>query len=131
MPSLDYDDLLGLTFHLTKELDELLKMYRLACFNLFAYNRDDHAKNFSFLLDNNHKWKLSPAYDLTFSYGPSGEHSTTYLGEGKNPSERQLLDLAKKHSIKNAQKIIDEVKIAVKCFANYAKEFDISKHLLI
>ncbi|SMN01459.1 hypothetical protein SPONN_2512 [uncultured Candidatus Thioglobus sp.] len=49
------------------------------------------------------------------------------LGEGKNPSERHLLDLAKKHSIKNAQKIIDEVKIAVKCFTNYAKEFDISK----
>ncbi|SMN01455.1 HIPA PROTEIN [uncultured Candidatus Thioglobus sp.] len=81
MPSLDYDDLLSLTFHLTKELNELLKMYRLACFNLFAYNRDDHAKNFSFLLDNNHKWRLSPAYDLTFSYGPGGEHSTTYLGE--------------------------------------------------
>jgi len=73
MPVLDYDDLLGLTLHLTKDINEVVKMYRLACFNLFAHNRDDHAKNFSFLLNKDNQWKLSPAYDLTFSYGPGGE----------------------------------------------------------
>ncbi len=65
------------TLHFTKDVNEQIKMFRMAIFNLFAHNRDDHAKNFSFLLDENHQWKLSPAYDLTFSYGSGEEHSTT------------------------------------------------------
>lgn len=113
MPVLDYDDLLQLTLHLTKDITEVTKMYRLACFNLFSHNRDDHAKNFSFLLTKDNQWKLSPAYDLTFSYGPGGEHSTTYLGEGKNPTEIHLLKLASLHNIKNAHIIIDKIKSSI------------------
>jgi serine/threonine-protein kinase HipA len=45
-------------------------MYRLACFNVLAHNRDDHSKNFAFLMDESGVWKISPAYDLTFSFGP-------------------------------------------------------------
>ena len=130
MPTLDYDDLLSLTLHLTKDMQELLKMYRLACFNLFSHNRDDHAKNFSFLLDGDNNWKLSPAYDLTFSYGPGGEHSTTYLGEGKNPTQEHLVKLAKIHNIKNAHEIIDEVKYSIVNFKKYAKEFNLNNQSL-
>jgi len=125
-PILDYDDLLGLTLHLTKDVNELLKMYRLSCFNLFSHNRDDHAKNFSFILDIDNNWKLSPAYDLTFSYGPGGEHSTTYLGVGKNPTKEHLIDLANKHNIQNAKTIIDEVRNAISKFEEYAIKFDLS-----
>jgi serine/threonine-protein kinase HipA len=60
-------------------------MYRLAVFNVLAHNRDDHAKNFSFLMDENGEWKLAPGYDLTFSSGPRGEQSTMVMGEGRNP----------------------------------------------
>ena len=127
MPSLDYDDLLSLTLHLTKDVNELHKMYRLACFNLLSHNRDDHAKNFSFLLDSNHAWKLSPAYDLTFSYGPGGEHSTTYLGEGKNPTLEHLLKLAKVHNIKNAKKTINEVSSSIANFKTYANKFNLNQ----
>jgi len=112
-PVLDYDDLLGLTLHITKDVKEQIKMFRLAAFNLFAHNRDDHAKNFSFLLDENHQWKLSPAYDLTYSQGPGGEHSTTYLGEGKNPTTDHLTELAYKHKINRAQDLITQVADAV------------------
>lgn len=122
LPSLDYDDLLSLTLHLTKDKEEQIKIYRLAVFNLFAHNRDDHAKNFSFLLDKKNRWKLSPAYDLTFSYGPSGEHSTTYLGEGRNPTEKHLKKLAIKHDIKDYLNIIDEIKKAISKFKIYAKQ---------
>jgi len=127
IPTVDYDDLLSLTLHLTKDTNEMLKMFRLAIFNLLSHNRDDHAKNFSFLLDENQNWKLSPAYDLTFSYGPGGEHSTTYLGEGKNPSIEHILKLAKKHKIKDAEIIVDEVISAIKKFKSYAKEFGLSQ----
>ncbi len=127
MPVLDYDDLLGLTLHLTKDNNEVLKMYRLACFNLYVHNRDDHAKNFSFILDKEYNWKLSPAYDLTFSFGPCGEHSTTYLGEGKNPTIEHLQKLANKHNIKNYKKIISEINISVRNFARYANQFKLKK----
>jgi serine/threonine-protein kinase HipA len=121
-PTLDYDDLLALTLHLTKDLRELRKAFRLACFNLFAHNRDDHAKNFSFLMDEKGSWRFAPAYDLTFSYGPGGEHSTTYLGEGKNPTERHLLELARKHGIKKAGEIVEEIRDAVGRWAEFAAE---------
>ena len=115
-PTLDYDDLLGLTLHLTKDVEEQIKMFRLAVFNLFAHNRDDHTKNFSFLLDKDNNWKLAPAYDLTFSQGPGGEHSTTYLGEGKNPTQEHLIKLANKHNIKNADDVMSEIKGVVDRF---------------
>ena len=67
VPSLDYEDLLNLTGALTKDIREVEKMYRLAVFNVLAHNRDDHAKNFSFLMDEKGEWKFAPAYDLTFS----------------------------------------------------------------
>ena len=66
-----------------------------------------------FLLNKDKQWKLSPAYDLTFSYGPGGEHSTTYLGEGKNPTEQHLIKLASLHNIQNAQLIINKVKLSI------------------
>lgn len=103
-------------------------MFRLAVFNLLTHNRDDHAKNFSFLLDEENNWKLSPAYDLTFSYGPGAEHSTTYLGVGKNPSIKQLQELAQKHAIKDSDVIIHEIQIVVKKFKQYAKEQGVSKN---
>jgi serine/threonine-protein kinase HipA len=125
-PTLDYDDLLSLTLHLTKNVEEQIKMFRLAVFNLFAHNRDDHAKNFSFLLDENNNWKLAPAYDLTFSQGPGGEHSTTYLGEGKNPTQEHLIKLANKHNIKNANNVILEVKSAIDAFKLQTQELNIA-----
>jgi len=126
MPVLDYDELLTLTFHLTKDINEVIKLYRVAVFNLFMHNRDDHAKNFSFLLDANHQWKLAPAYDLTFSHGPGGEHSTTYLGEGKNPTIKHLEQLAKKHTVKNYKQIIEQTKDAVSRFEYLAKDIGVT-----
>jgi serine/threonine-protein kinase HipA len=126
-PTLDYDDLLGLALHLTKDVNEQLKMFRLAVFNLLTHNRDDHAKNFSFLMKEDGGWKLSPAYDLTFSYGPRGEHSTTYLGNGKHPTSEILMKLAKKHNINNAATIIQEIKEVVNNFKFYADSVNLKK----
>ena len=125
-PVLDYSDLLKLTLHLTKSFKEQEKMFRLACFNMFANNRDDHAKNFSFLLNSKNEWILSPTYDLTYSFGPGGEHSTLYLGEGKNPSVKHLEALAKQSGIKNYKTIIAEVKEAVIKWQTLAKEVGVS-----
>jgi len=95
-PSLDYNSLMKLTLELTKDYSEVEKMYRLMCFNVFAHNRDDHSKNFSFLYDETqNRWTLSPAYDLTYSSSFGGEHATCINGNGLNPGAEDLLAVAK------------------------------------
>lgn len=106
-PSHDYEDLLALTSVLTKDIREVEKMFRLAVFNVMAHNRDDHAKNFSVLMDESGEWKLSPAYDLTFSNGPGGEQSTMVMGEGRNITRRHLEKLGLEAKL--SQLLINEV----------------------
>ena len=98
MPSLDYITLMQLTMFLTRDFSELEKMYRLMCFNVFAHNQDDHAKNFSWLYRNG-KGSLSPAYDLTYNTSYYGEHTTSVNGNGKDPGIDDLFAVAKKFSL--------------------------------
>ena len=125
-PSLDYDTLLRVTFLLTKNVVALELAYALACFNVLAHNRDDHAKNFSFLMTDQQEWVLAPAYDLTFSYGPGGEQSTMVLGEGKNPGAGQLSALGKKHSLKTAPEILAHVRAALSRWRTHADKAGVS-----
>jgi serine/threonine-protein kinase HipA len=122
-PSLDYDSILQATKWLTKNPHETEVQFRAIAFNILSHNRDDHSKNFSFLMDEKGSWTVSPAYDLTYSSGPAGEHCTMILGEGKNPTKNHLLALAKKHEIhsKTAKNIIDEVQEAVCSWKTIAK----------
>ena len=100
IPNLDYDLLMKLTLQLTKSMDECLKLYKLMCFNVFAHNRDDHSKNFSYLYDEKQRtWYLSPAYDLTYSNSIGGEHATTVHGNGVNPGMEDVLLVAKEIGI--------------------------------
>ena len=97
IPNLDYELLMRLTMMLTKDITECEKLYRLMCFNVFAHNRDDHSKNFSYIyLEDENRWVLSPAYDLTYSSSLNGEHATTINGNGVNPEINDLLEVAKK-----------------------------------
>lgn len=123
LPCLDYKDIIKATIHLTKDINEIEKQYRAAVFNILSHNRDDHAKNFSFILDQTNTWRVSPAYDLTFSSGPAGEHSTMIMGEGKSPKHSHLLQLATVAGIEKnkAQHIIDEVKNTTANWNNFAK----------
>lgn len=100
-PSLDYEDLIALTGSLTRDIREVEKLYQLAVFNVLAHNRDDHSKNFSYLMDEKGEWKLSPAYDLTFSSGPRGEQSTMVMGEGRNPGQDHLRKLGQEAKLGN------------------------------
>ncbi|MDR1195318.1 MAG: type II toxin-antitoxin system HipA family toxin [Endomicrobium sp.] len=109
IPSLDYKTLMEAAFALTKDMSEVLKIYRLMIFNVLTSNKDDHSKNFSFIYKDN-KWQFSPAYDLVYSEGFNAQHATTMLGEG-NPKKEHIFDLAKEMSInrKTYKNIFDEV----------------------
>lgn len=101
LPNLDYNILMKLTLELTRNYQDIEQLFRLMCFNVFANNRDDHSKNFSFLFDDAKKeWHLSPAYDLTYSFSFNGEHATTINGEGKNPTLDNILTVAKNIGLK-------------------------------
>lgn len=89
-PSLDYHSLMGLTWQLTKNMQETEQLFRRMCFNVFAHNRDDHSNNFSYLYRNG-RWMLSPAYDLTYSTSIGGEHATSVNGNGSCPGMEDLL----------------------------------------
>lgn len=96
IPNLDYHDLMKLTFILTKDNQQMEQMYRRMCFNVYAHNRDDHSKNFSYLYDETEeRWRLTPAYDLTYSSSIGGEHATCVNGNGWNPGLEDLLEVGK------------------------------------
>jgi serine/threonine-protein kinase HipA len=126
-PSLDYDTVLRVTLALTRNIQDAEKAYALACFNVLAHNRDDHVKNFSFLLNARNEWIFAPAYDLVFSYGPGGEQSMLVMGEGRNPGMAQLQALGKQHGIRNAPEILAKVERAVANWPHYAELADVSR----
>ena len=101
-PCMDYHTLMKLTRILTREnKEDLENMFRRMCFNVFAHNRDDHAKNFGFLYDEQITgWRLSPAYDLTYSNTYFGEHTTSVDGNGANPGEKEIINVAIKAGMK-------------------------------
>jgi serine/threonine-protein kinase HipA len=102
------------------------QVLRLATFNVFAHNRDDHSKNFAFLMDKNGKWSFAPAYDLTFSSSSQGHHSTFVSGNSLNPGTKELLELVDHFSISKGKKIIEEVKQAVGQWEHFATEEKVS-----
>jgi len=119
---MDYGHLMDCAFQLEKSVSGHEKVLRLAAFNVYSHNRDDHSKNFSFLMDKVGKWKLSPAYDLTFSSSSYGHHNTTIAGESFNPGFSNLMELAHEFKVNNAKTIIDEVKTTVACWSKFAEE---------
>lgn len=112
IPNLDYQDLMKLTYFLTRDERQLMELFRRMCFNVFAHNRDDHSKNFSYLYHNiDKKWVLSPAYDLTYSHSIGGEHATSVYGNGKDPGEEELILVGKSAGLSKRWmvKIIKEI----------------------
>ena len=94
LPTLDYENLLRLTYVLTRNHADVEEMVRRMVFNVKCGNRDDHSKNFSFLLTADHEWRLAPAYDLTPSTGLNGEHTTMVNGKGRDITDADLVATA-------------------------------------
>ncbi len=90
----DYTALLRATRLLTRDEREVEKAYARAVFNVLFHNRDDHPKNFAWRLGRDRRWRLAPAFDLTFSEGPMGQHHMDVCGEGAAIERRHLLRLA-------------------------------------
>lgn len=107
------------------------QQYRRALFNVIARNHDDHVKNFSFLMDRAGKWRISPAYDINYSYSPGGTwtnvHQSSINNKFDNFTRDDLLSLGKTFGIKKANHILDEIIVAVNLWSKIATEIDIPK----
>ena len=126
LSNLDYGNVMDCAFLLERDVRAYEKVLRIAAFNVFAHNRDDHSKNISFLMDENGNWKVSPAYDLTFSSSGHGMHSTMVSGESANPTKQHLMELANYFKIKNASAIIDQVQEVIYNWKDYAVQCKVS-----
>ena len=111
MPSVGYDSFVKATRMLTKRESDAEAAFRLMVFNIAVHNRDDHTKNIAFLMDAKGEWCLAPAFDLTFSEGPGGEHSMDVIGEGRSPTNEHVMGLAAAAGIRTqiAEQIVEQV----------------------
>ena len=126
-----YDNLLRLTRHITGSQAEVEEQYKRMVFNIIARNQDDHAKNFTFMMDKKGSWSISPAYDITYANGKgyTKEHQLTLKGKSTNFERKMLVDFAQEQSIRknDAIIIIDEVQEVLSSFGKRARELEVDK----
>ena len=105
------------------------QFYTRMVFNVIGRNLDDHTKNTSFLMDKNGKWKLAPAYDVTYAHTPGNKwtsrHQMAINGKREDITSADLLAVGKQMNIKKAKEIIEKVKTVVADWVLYAKEADL------
>lgn len=116
---------------------DIEQFYSRMVFNCVAVNQDDHVKNISFLMDKSGKWRLSPAYDVTYSYDITNKwlsaHQMTVNGKKREIHLSDLLEVGKKMGIKRKKcmDIISKVSLVVSNFEKYADEVNIREKTYI
>jgi len=93
VPDCSYNLFLRMTRFMTHSEAEVQKAYVRCVFNVCLHNRDDHTKNFAYLMNRRGEWQLAPAYDLTFNTGLNGHHQMDIEGESLQPARKHLLAL--------------------------------------
>jgi len=109
--ALDYVNFLRATQLCTNDVREKARAFERAAFNVVFNNRDDHPKNFAYLMSRSGTWQLSPAYDVTFCEGPGGYHQMDVMGEALEIGRKAMLRLAAEAdlTVETAGDIIDRM----------------------
>lgn len=109
------------------------EQFRRMTFNIIARNQDDHVKNIAFLMDKLGRWLLAPAFDMTYSYNPSGKWTTTHQmsmnGKRDGFTLADFRACAKSALMKRgrAETIVEEVRDAVAKWPDYAEQAKVIK----
>jgi serine/threonine-protein kinase HipA len=117
-PSVGYDAFLRATLAITRNAEDVAETFRRMIFNILASNRDDHTRQHAYLMDSEGGWSLAPAYDLTHSAGPGGEHYLDVDGEGRRPTLGHVAALARRHGI-DARRLETMVEQAASAIADW------------
>jgi serine/threonine-protein kinase HipA len=128
-------------FYSYEQIFETMRMLRLPypeaeqlflrmVFNVLARNCDDHTKNFAFLMDQTGNWSLSPAYDICFAYRPGSiwvsSQSLMVNGKRENINDADFLEVARQMNIKKPEEKIEQVKLAVGRWVEFAGEVGVA-----
>ncbi|NBR15781.1 MAG: type II toxin-antitoxin system HipA family toxin, partial [Crocinitomicaceae bacterium] len=128
-----YEELFETMRELGLSYPEAQQLFRRMVFNVLAKNCDDHTKNFAFMMNQQGKWKLAPAYDVCHAYRPGSDwvsqHALSVNGKRKDISKADFLVVAKTMNIKNANEIIEEVANACAKWIEFAQEVNVSSEL--
>jgi len=124
VPSASYDTFLRATHAITRHVEDVAAAFRRMVFNVLACNRDDHTRQHSYLMSPAGEWRLAPAYDLTYSRGPGGEHYMDVEGEGRDPTRRHVEALGARHGFSRVAvaTVIEEVRAAVSDWPRFAAD---------
>ena len=113
---------------------EAKEMFRRMVFNVIIRNQDDHTKNISFLMEEDGKWRLSPAYDMGYAYNPNGgwtaTHQMSINGKFDDITRQDLLSFAQQNNIKDAADIIEEICDAASHWPTIAKECEVPSDMI-
>lgn len=128
-PGMEYKELFRLADLLTNDYSQKRELFRRACLNVLACNRDDHLKNFAFTMNRDGSWKLAPLFDFNFHQGPNGWQTLSVAGEGEHPRRVHLMKLAAEAGLRDrdASKILDKVRAAIGSFNKISKKLKLSK----
>jgi len=114
--------------------DSMEEVFRRMLFNVLVHNCDDHTKNFSFMMNQQGNWSLSPAFDLCYSYDNSNEwvngHNMRVNGKRTKISYEDLMEVGKKFNIKKRKTIFKEIKKVVDKFPEYAHKIKVKQTLI-
>jgi len=108
------------------------EVFRRMIFNILANNTDDHNKNFSFLMDEQGHWSLSPAYDVTYIFNTGGflpetRHCLMIQGKYDGITLDDVMALAAENGIRKAESIVSEVAKAILDFPPLAKQYGVKE----
>ncbi|WP_434729180.1 type II toxin-antitoxin system HipA family toxin [Pseudomonas soli] len=122
--ALDYVNFLRATHLCTNDLREKARAFERALFNVAFNNRDDHPKNFAYLMSRTGQWTLAPAYDVTFCEGPGGYHQMDVMGEALAIDRSAMLALASEAEISQAgaEQLIERICAVASQFAVLAEK---------
>ncbi|MBN2746543.1 MAG: HipA domain-containing protein [Bacteroidales bacterium] len=124
-----YETLFRVMKRLQLPYNQFEQQYRRTIFNIVARNHDDHVKNFSFLMSEDGKWQIAPAYDITYQFKDGGTwtnvHQSSINGKFDNFTKEDLVNFGKTFGIKKANYILEDVIEAVSNWPKIANELDI------
>jgi serine/threonine-protein kinase HipA len=129
----DYAELLGVTGRLTRDIASVEACFRRMVFNVAVGNRDDHDKNFAFLMDSAGVWRLSPAYDITWSDPAIKREHTMQVGsKGRDITTGDCLGVAEAAGLprRRARAAMEEIVVAVQQFEACAAVEEVPDHLI-
>ena len=115
-------------------VEDLEQQVRRAFFNVVARNHDDHVKNIAFLMDKQGQWRLSPAFDVAYSYNPSGawtsRHQMSLNGKRNDFRREDLVAFAQAAGLKKAKAatLLHEIAESVRHWRRHAEQAGVSPH---